>query len=673
MNAPDRPTHNCPACAAPNEMPYVFCEACGAARLHLGGLRISLNLSLATLILLGTWSARTDEYLVDFLLWDWPVYLLYAGLALQFVLMLGGAAWSRTLTILGWGVGFVLAGLAFFELRARFDFSFVYQALADLPDLARDHPLPFFATGGGVVLAVSLVAWLRWAARFGRVMAYRVVVLLWMLIAALLWGALALLATAHGAGWLGAATADLRPLAVEARPDFDKALVLALMMLGRLFAIELFVVASVRGYARARKLRVPTEADAPGESPLVRALLPIAATVRRIAFILERMVAYIVSTLIELLRDLLHVLAVLTKELVVPAAALAVFVAVLGGLAGLTRAYIESPSVAEVGLMLGAPALGLAAMLLFLVCKTSLRWGRMTRVGAQLVAWLVPNLLIFFVLMSLLLYASSAAVNRIGLLEQPLPFRPGPLTAFAGVVLVAMVLTILLRKGGLARLREAGEEVADERAAAVAPRVAEGEDAPAGEAAEAHEPAPGRWGALAETIGLTRSTRGMQELARSVGEQMKGRPAVVEQLEKARRQVEAKRAQLEALEATRGSVSHETYEPLHTEYTQDLRYLEQERDRLQVRLHELLAAKLRERAKLDTERRALERRREELEQLGAGGAIPAADFRARMRKLKPEVEALELKLQSCLAQVDYLKPHSTVSEGELLKRFRPGG
>lgn len=154
----------------------------------------------------------------------------------------------------------------------------------------------------------------------------------------------------------------------------------------------------------------------------------------------------------------------------------------------------------------------------------------------------------------------------------------------------------------------------------------------------------------------------MRDSVRLVSERAQGKPAVVEQLERARQRRHEKTVQLESLQKLQGTIAVEAFENLWNQARSELTYLEFEETRLQTELDKLYAERLMEKATLEGR----------LAGMGPEGAVDEEALSPELRKLVraglDEREALTKKLEACARMIEYLAPLAGRSGG-----VRPGG
>ena len=638
----------CRACKAANALPYLFCESCGAPRVEFGRWRIFTNCTLALLAFLGLHLMKADpdfssglSLMNALFTWDWPVFLLYAFFFWQFMLALTAGAWRLSLRTSAWFGGFVLAALAVIETVQRAGAGFLLELINSIPQIAREFPLQFFGGLGGLMLIVLLPCFVRWGRKFGWTMAYRLVILSVSAGCFALLGAGHLLTLLARAGWIEDAGALLRAFDSQARPDFEAVLWPTGVRLLTLLVIELFVYASIRGYAAGRGRRIVARREAlADQGGFGRGLIMLAQIVRQMGSTAEQMTLHLLATLRELGRDLALVFRAFLREVFFPTLAMAAACALLLMLTEATSAYLAESSLLALPQLLGGMVAIVAAAVVFLGCKTRLRWSSIAAFYAQFIGWIIPNLVVFFMLISLSLFASTFALEHTPLLQTEVnPYRPGMVTGTMGALLLILVVVVLVRK------RAVFSEVTIETEPAAATAAG---TATAG-AARSKEDSDTNSGSIARGLGRVMAA------ADEARERLKGKPAIVTKLADLRQKHDEKQAQLRSLENVRASVSPATYNEMTQRTRGEIEDLALEIARVQASIEEQLTRKQREREELAARLAMLNARREELTQLAQAGALDDGGYKIGLKQNKAESEKLKIQLESVEALIGFLK------------------
>jgi serine/threonine protein kinase len=666
----------CRSCHHPNEMPYVFCDECGATRAQLGRWRVVFNLWLAMSVFLGTYSFRS------FLSWDWPIYTLFSLYFVQFAYSLIRGRRRLGLRIVAWFSVFLGAGLAIGHFLYRDGAGIFLEAAADLPTVAMDSPLIFYPILAGILTLIFLPAYFRWGRKYGWVNAYRIVLLILSIVSYVLLILLGWANVAHERDLFPELAGSLKHF-LDAQAHYAAAFSLAATRLGGILLLEIAVFAAVRGYAAARRVEMPALPSAnAGDTGFSRSLLRLALIVRQFGVILENMATYLFHTVILLGKDLWEVFLAFVRELFVPAGALALSVVLLHRLMLQSEAYIEENSVGLIAGMIGVLLGLLCAEMLFLICKTPFRAKRVAVFHTQLIGWLLPNLLVFFLLISVLLYASSASLNNLELAgSDELPFRIGLLTKAIGAFLIVLIVIIFAKKRSLL--------FSPPEAAAEGSDAAPGEGGPEAEDVLERSLGKKRPGAMAvglrstrqaveagrdalqdkastaaRMLGLSQGAQRVMDSARELGERLKGRPKNVEEIALARAQCLEKAAQIKALESTRDQIAPETYESLRAQYEQELASLVEQRAQLQTRLDREYKEMLVEKKRIDDDLAQLKVRHDECEKLFQGGVIDEKEYKRRSREIRAEREQEMMRRDVCARILGFLRAEASEEPGE---------
>ncbi len=658
MNKPDRNLLDCPACGEPTELPYLFCDHCGAPRVRLGEWRLLLNLSVAFGAFMSIYLAK------DFLAWSWPLYAWFWFFYIQFGLVLMAGRTLLKIRLFTWNIVFFLVFFAIFlfmqsgETRdflfffipphAPLEPDFMLGIIGALPGVARDYPIPFCTIGGGALVSVFGICYIHWGRRYGWVIAYRIVILSLMALCGsiLLCVRLGQFCQEHGywpnINWKGL---------LEYKADYYEYLLWFTINLGRLFLIEIVGYSAIRSYAVVHRKPTARLELAPGESALVRSMLRLVAVMQFLYHVLEQMVLYLLGTLLQLARDMGMVVRAFLRELAVPTLSLIATAIMFYLLVGVTKAYIETDQSGQIGRLLTLFAGTLLSLMIFVGCKTPYRWRRLLSFYGEMLAWLLPNLMVFFLLMSVSLWATAQILNGSNNENLHLPYRMGPMTGILGAIMAVMFVVTIIRKRAL---------IARPPQPAAAPASA------AKPKAQRHWGLVFGWGGLgrvadqarrkAEDLGLDEKARRARELAGGaagfIKDRLHGRPFIVEKLERANERYHAKMAQLGTLSNMQASVDGHTYERLTTQYRNELKLLKAEREQALLEYHRTLEQRQEEMTGLRAEQVRLDQRRKEIADLHEAGALNEADFKRERRALEAEAKTLAARTASCQEILD---------------------
>lgn len=695
----------CPHCGTPNEMPFVFCSECGAPRGKLGKYQVTFNLSLI-LSALFAWF-----YFGEILgTWPWPLYVLFSILFLQFTLALTRGRRTETSRLLFWMVlilgGF---GVAFHALK-EWGALFFVLAVRDIPELAQQQPRVFWPVLAAVIVLIFLPMYFRWRRLYGWSNSYRLVLLSVLSLGLLGMTVLQGLQFAYNHFDLSAMDPQLSTFLDNSKPRFDYILGMVSLSSLRIFLFEIFVFAAVKGFAAARRIEQPPMPERlKKESGLVRSSFAMAQAMRRMLQAIENMVRYLLQTLRELVLDLTQVVLAFLREFLIPLLSLVTAATLLFLLANLTVSYVYENSVQKIALLIGCIVGVILSEMIFLACKTTYRWSRITSFHGQFIGWMLPNLIVFFLLLSLSLWATSSLVNRYEAEDgHSMPFFLGLLTQVLAVVLLVMVTVVLVTKRSLLFSTASGESVIEDDEPEVLDEDAEEDElesqeaAPAAmssaDAAEAHawdedppaadlpavphasgklQKEPGKWD-LRSQPGASRAgappppeqPKGLfgaakaalsklprkeaSEALRGVTDKLAGKPEVVNRLQAARKRLVTKQEQLEGLENTRELVQADTYENLHRQYTRELLAFQDEVMRLTREVEQLRAEALAENHRLRTLLENLTVRQAEAQKLYEAGAIDAKVYEERAGLIRYETEKAQAQLNVIVRRLHYL-------------------
>jgi chromosome segregation ATPase len=161
-----------------------------------------------------------------------------------------------------------------------------------------------------------------------------------------------------------------------------------------------------------------------------------------------------------------------------------------------------------------------------------------------------------------------------------------------------------------------------------------------------------------QTLGLDRGVRRVTESARDLKDYLQGKPEIVDKIARLKDAFQAKKAQLQALDATAESISRETYQSLREQYLREIKDIKKQYAELQPQLDrqhgEYLAMQTQLKGQIDK----LQQRQAELERLREARAIAAADARKQEKELQREISTLTAQLAACEKNLAYLEPHA---------------
>jgi hypothetical protein len=638
----------CPACRHPNEPPFLFCTACGHPLLKLSHWRVTINGMLAFSIFLG--GSLLRHYFNRIVVWDWPYFIFYAAFLMQVAFWLVRGVPGQRLTLTRWWLLTLAAFLAYFEYRNRIGEGIVFFTLSQLPEIGAEFPLIFYPALGAVLALILVPAMFRWARLYGWVNSYRIAAMTLILLSLAGIGFLKLADLVYTRGWWPAINADLADL-LAARPAYNKELGLVALALGRLLLFEILIHASIKGYSTAARVRLKAPSRM-GESPFVRALTVLAVQLRRLMLTVENMLVTLGRSFKILVIDLARVARTTMIEIILPTAAVLLAGWMLYLLTLSTREYLETGAEgAAIGLLCGLVGL-ILALNVFMGCKTPLRWVRLAANQGQLFSWLLPTMMMLFLLVSLVLAATAALLNEEG--DELLPYRIGPITIGVGALFAVMVIVVITRKW--AQIAPAADgATADNDGLAT-----DDDDfqpiEPARERATLREKVEkvgwaGRLLENADKVGAVARSAG-----KGLSDRIAGRPALLDRLDAAAARRREKEAQIASLASLKASLDPETVQQLSLQYRSDLPPLVQEHERLLLEVHQRLTERLKEQGELVEQLERSKSRAGELRRLLEARVIDAANAKRQGRELKTQAETLQTRLQVCEQQIAFFQP-----------------
>ena len=660
MSEPTVTTRPCPACGHPNEAPFLFCSECHSPLIKLGRWRITLNLMLAYAVFMGSWALR--EFLPPEEGWDWPLFALYNVFFIQIAMWMVSGQRKLTLLVLTWYGSFFLGFLVYFSSKVWVGEGegLLIELVAHLPEVAKDFPVIFYSCLAALLVLIFVPSYFRWARRYGWVNAYRLVLITLILPALIALASLRLIQWVHHAGWFpGVFGAEMTNL-LKSKASYDKALGLFAVSLVRLLIFEVFIFASIRGYAEARRVRFRA-APAAGENAFIKTAIALAGHARRFMLTLEHLIRYMGRTVWLLAIDLGQILWAFMREAFMPAFALFTSGWLFYLLILQTRRYIEVGAASAAALIVVGLLGLLACLTLFMGTKGSRRWGPLLGHQGQLVGWLLPNLMLLFFLLSLTLYATGRVITDTEGAAGLFPRRLGPATLAVGGLLVLLVVVILVRKRSLFQVQSEEEAAAEAAHAAVRARAALEE-----ELREGKGKAPGFMGRFIGSLTVRLPTAEVRsrmlrvkalarETGRKVGDHLKGKPILVDRLAEAGEQRDENEAKLRSLESVKASISPETYAQRHAQYRSDLKRARDEFDRLALEIRESLQMQLTRMKRQQDRLTTLQAQLSEIERMDEAGALDEEGERKRAKGLEEEIAVLEPKVAALQREIDFLQ------------------
>ncbi len=702
----------CRKCEHKNELPYAFCEECGAPRVVLGRIRVLGNLSLSVTAFLGFY------YFNEVMDWAWPIYTLYSLFVLQIAMLMVQESRIKTTRTFLWYLAFLgFGGYLAHNFHTEGPGIFVLF-LRDIPMMMSEEPWVFFPVVGGILTVAFLPLYMRWGRIYGWVNAYRIALLSMFMVL------LSILIIFRLMGWVE--TSQAIPRMVEfatdfndtVRPKYERNLTLMAVNILRVFLFEIFVFSAVRGYTVAKKDVYKLDRERlEKESAFSRSLLIMAQVVRRFYQALENMVHYLIETCLKLSRHIGHVIIAFFRELAVPIVALTSAVFLIYAWMHFTVVYIEAPSMQSLAMIVGTVAGLLVCEMLFLLCKSRYRPARIFSVHLQIGGWLLPNVLVCFLLVSVSLWATSLVLNEEGA-AQKLPFRLGPLTIAVGAMLVVLVAIVLYRKRSLfttirddlASVDPKKEDVPNFEPSE--PVIEDADDLPAQDpepavaepvsiqeqGEEEYEPASGEVVAAETTpvkrrkkkswdLGQARPAKsekmleklgqftatakgaiegsGLGDKARQAlskaSDKISGKPVALTKLEETEASLTAAQRRLEGLQSVRETVSQETFNSMRNNLQDEIERLTIEREQLRQIVGELHGKAVLDFSEASSKLSALQTQLEEVKALKSSGAIPESEADNRIRNLDAQVKFQSGSLKTLEKRVAILEPWVTAN------------
>ncbi len=704
----------CSHCQEVNELPFVFCEKCGAPRFKLGQIQATTMITLAIAAFLGFF------YLKEVLTWPWTIYVLYVLLFMQFTLAFVAESRRYSLKLFMWMACIFTAFGVFFEVLCTEGLYFYIVLLDDLPSIAQTSPGLFYPAVLSIFTLAFLPQYFRWARTYGWVNAYRIAVLSMFMLsfgALMLMGGMLVLYEHQVLPTQGHALSEF---ATNVFPKYNRILSIVSLVLIRIFLVEIFVFAAVRGFVTSRKkFPVLDRQQWARESGFNKSLLLIVQVVRRIAYSIEQMLCYVFETFRHLLKDLAHVSWTFMLEIFFPIVSLSTAAIILFFLSFGTISYIEENSLRKIALM-AAMTLGLIfCEAVFLGSKSRYRWSRISSVHAQFLGWLIPNFLIFFLLVSFSLVASTVSLKIWDKAGFELPFYLGLITKGICALLGVLVVIVLFRKRSLFVSQGVSEEVdntvvAEENAppaslavSELAEEASELSETTAGESPvltplpekmqqsapieEQKSYIPGSVqpvqsmpktlpsqptlhqlkGVIRTTSLKIRSTRFGQKASgalKRMNKFMDGKPEIVLQYENVQLEFDDLMRQIAGLESTREKISSTSYKSLRNQYEDRLQKLTHVRDGLYQTLRKNLTNHTNTIRVSQAHLAKLTVQLADLEQLEANNALSPEEVKTRRRSLAEDIEIAQATVDIHQRQAQYYLSHvpesSAVVEAE---------
>lgn len=694
----------CKKCRHLNSLPFLFCEECGSPRIKLGHWRIALNLTLTMAVFVSVY------YTAEWFAWPWGLYALYSLFLVQIALGMVSEGRVRSGRFGLWYLAFiVLFGMVFQEYHTEGPGLFIL-VLRDLPEIAEESAHIFYPVLGAILAIAFLPLYFRWGRIYGWVNAYRIAVLSLFSLFSSSWLFLRGASIIESRDLIPSMGETLRDLVSEVNPQYEKILGILAVTVFRVFLFEIFVFSAVRGYAVTRHDYPQLDKEAlKKESGLVKSMMFFTQVIRRFLFALEKMFRYLVDTFLHLAKDLYKVILAFLQEFLLPVVMLVSAAFLLHKGAFLTKSYIEVNTIPKIVGLLGVIVGLFACEMIFLGCKSKYKWKRVLEVHFQLVGWLLPNMLIFFLLMSFSLFASAKVMGDIGEGEE-LPFFIGLLTKALGGFLLFLFAVILYRKRNLLFAKKdpavvATKESTTEQVQQSTPQAVEtvegesrkealpasvarvinkasqpkkrqwdlgaptGESAPPSEitnegiATEPQEKASKiqRIGQFVSTAtdALNKSQVGQsaRKALGNVQEKLKGKPECMIRLVEVQLRYDEKMAQLQALDSTREAIGDKTYLEMNRQYALELEDLAKDVNICQASLDNEYTDEKVKQTTLLKEITKQEQELTDLERLHISKAVEDKTYRVKKSLLSTQLEFKKGALANHVKKIEFLEPY----------------
>ncbi|HBF33328.1 TPA: hypothetical protein DDW35_02065 [Candidatus Sumerlaeota bacterium] len=668
----------CPSCAHENELPYLLCEKCGTPRAHLSRWRVTCNISAAFTTLLLSFHFR-DQLWVN---WNWPLYLLFSIFFTQFTLFTAPVGWGVGARFSLWYAGVLGFFFGFFFLMHQDQLGIIFVSLNDFQDSVLAEPLWASGIATGVLLLICGPTYYIWGKRYGWVNAYRLV----------------LIALGVGFGVILAAVALLEPmirwhilsddmtglnefLKSSSRKTIEQSSALFSATSLRIFLFEIVVFSALRGAILSKrhvKAATRPPAELARESAFVRSAFRIAQWANSFIDALEEMVRYLLATVLALVADIGQVLLAFMRELVIPAVALIIASVLCHQMSFWFEDYVKLHQLDAFIKLSGGVLVLVTCALFFVACKTNYRWKRVFGNLANSIGWLLPNLLLFFLLLSISLYLSSKLMTKFDTDSPPLPFQVGILTQLIAVFLIVLVGVMFYRKRSLLFTHPEVQPRSGELAVA-AGDLFENEDTddavPETSPKQSASPKKGLWHSMkkkvqssqmaesvrekSEALGLDTLKDRVFEIKRELVDWKSGMPPVVREMENLRQQFARKKGEMVALESTRDAVSEDLYMELRARYESEYTALTAKIKEVQTELNALFDQEKDELTLAKAQLEEAHTRQNEIDRLRNAGAISDKEARARQMDMRGEIRDIETKINMHREWVEYMQPHAS--------------
>lgn len=437
-------TQACPACEHLQELPAIFCQACGSPLAKVSKLFVTLFLTVtvAAYMIYGLY--------VNKLSWPAPLYLYYVFIFVCFSLIVTRRYRIMSFRVMLWCLLLVYATWILW-LSVSSVLTYVTSDLTDLLNIIEQNKFSQMTVLGltVVLLLLSFVVLVR---RFKFTLAYRIFATFLAL------AALGLrYAFSYSVGETGVAVSPkLSDWFLWAPETTVKELfeMLSLNIMRALVA-EMAIYSFIKSHTAANDhfKRIAANMSAPAAgNPTLQAASQVTRALIRTGLYAQHFMITFAKTIGNYLWGLYRTFRRIMLDLILPIAALSAAAFLMGILAEHSAAYItgqrnpkllylsiiRSPLVMMLLAILGV----FAAQMVFLQTVTKFSARALWRCNTLLLLWVAPFFFAFFVFTSLSLIISGGVLKRWG--HDSFPYRFGPLTGAAGFALLVLVAFAML-------------------------------------------------------------------------------------------------------------------------------------------------------------------------------------------------------------------------------------
>lgn len=434
----------CAACERQQELPAIFCEACGAALIRISKILLTtlLTLCVTAYVVFGLYA--------DKLTWPAPLYGLYVLLFVVFSYAVTRRHSVISLRMLIWSCAVLGYAMWFFWLGVGPGLKMLTSDIRDLIEVIESNPISQWVVLGIGSLCL-LGAFIALYMRFGLTLAYRIsLTLLAGATFAMRW------AFSYSIGETGAPVSPRLSDWFTWAPETTVKELLELVSVNTLRVViaEMAVYSFVKAYKPAtehfQRILAGQAAPAAGKAhaggAFMDAITRVSNGVLRTALLLQHFAIVFGHTLANYAWGVYRVARRVFLDFVLPLGTLVAIAILLAMLAEHTGAYILGRPQAQL-MFLGPirkpwmmiPILFVAVFglqMIFLAAVTKFPWRALTRCNFLLVLWIAPFFFAFFVFVSLSLVATGSVLRR---WDAEFPYRIGPFTIGASAVLLVLI------------------------------------------------------------------------------------------------------------------------------------------------------------------------------------------------------------------------------------------